>query len=222
MKCPSNREICKKMYGFGFLDQGYHCLNIPGPVKTQKNMENMGLIRVKSGDDSVARMEMELKHLIDEKWQWQVKKVATKEYVATFPNKQILDTFSRSNGFDMALYKMFVTITPTRMDPAVPSVLQEGRVQIHELPDFARSVEEVTTIAERAGEVMVADEVSLIKVGLVRVKVRAQEIVKIHMVIWSSLWRALDMMQSLCQNYPRKIYLSIQQLRPSHRGGWLR
>lgn len=75
---------------------------------------------------------------------------------------------------------MFVTVTPTSLDPVVSSMLQEGWVQIHELPDFTRDVEAVTTIAERASEVMVVDEESLIKVGPIRVKIRAREITKIH------------------------------------------
>jgi hypothetical protein len=56
------------------------------------------------------------------------------------------------------------------MDPAASSVLQEGWVQLHEVPDQARSEEAATLIAEKAGDVIVVDEVSLIKVGPVRVK----------------------------------------------------
>jgi hypothetical protein len=43
----------------------------------------VGLIRVKSGTDIVEGMEQELMHLINEKWQWNVREVASKEYVAT-------------------------------------------------------------------------------------------------------------------------------------------
>lgn len=50
------------------------------------------------------KMEDELKHLIDEKWQWKVKKISEKEFLAVFPNKKILDVFSKSAGFTMAVY----------------------------------------------------------------------------------------------------------------------
>jgi hypothetical protein len=78
------------MYGFGLPVQGFYSLKVPGIVKQQKKPENMGLIRVKNGEDNVMKIEKELKHLIDDKWQWEVKQVADKEYVAIFPNKQIL------------------------------------------------------------------------------------------------------------------------------------
>jgi hypothetical protein len=108
-----------------------------------------------------------------------VREVASKEYVATFPNKLILDTFARSNGFELALYKISVTVSPTTISPGVSSVLQEGWVQMFNVPDEAKGVEAVTAIAKRAGEVIVVDEVSLIKVGPVRVKIRARDISKI-------------------------------------------
>lgn len=77
----------------------------------------MAVVKVKSGEATVERMEQELKHMIDAKWQWKVRWIADKEYLATFPNKQILDAFSSCNGFDMVLYNISVTISPSTRDP---------------------------------------------------------------------------------------------------------
>jgi hypothetical protein len=79
----------------------------------------------------------------------------------------------------MALHKIFVTVTPTNISPAASSVLQEGWVQMYDIPDEAKGLEAVTAIAERAGEVIVVDEVSLIKIGPARVKIRARDISKV-------------------------------------------
>jgi hypothetical protein len=73
-------------------------------------------------------MEKELKHHIDSKWQWIVKQLSDKEYLETFPNKQILDAFSRSNGFNMVLFNISASLTPTSMDTTASSVLQTGWV----------------------------------------------------------------------------------------------
>jgi hypothetical protein len=72
-------------------------------------------------------MEKELKHHIDSKW-WIVKQLSDKEYLETFPNKQILDAFSRSNGFNMVLFNISASLTPTSMDTTASSVLQTGWV----------------------------------------------------------------------------------------------
>jgi hypothetical protein len=47
------------------------------------------------------------------------------------------------------------------------------------VPDFARNVDAVTVIAELAGEVIVVDELILIKEGLIRVKIWERDISKI-------------------------------------------
>jgi hypothetical protein len=168
------------MRGFGFPGQGFYSLKLPNAGKPKPKMENVGLIRVKQGDSSVEKMEEELKHLIDNKWQWEVKMVADREYIAIFPNKQILDTFSRSSGFELALHKIVITVSPTDINPAVSSRMQEGSVLLYNVPDDAKSVDAVTAIAELAGEVVVVDDVSLIKVGPVRVKIRAKDIEKVR------------------------------------------
>jgi hypothetical protein len=50
----------------------------------------------------------------------------------------------------MVMHKIFVTVTPTSINPTGSSMLQEGWVQMHNIPDEARGVEAVTVIAERA------------------------------------------------------------------------
>jgi hypothetical protein len=133
----------------------------------------------KRGGVDVEKVEKELKHLIDSNWQWRVKQLSDKEFLAIFPNKKILETFSRSNGLDLALYKISVTIEASDMDPAVSSLLQTGWVQLANVPKLARNVEAVTAIAELAGEVIAVDEVSLIRDEPIRVKIRAREVSKI-------------------------------------------
>jgi hypothetical protein len=164
------------MYGFGLPGQGFFCLKLPNAGKPKTISENVGLIRVKQGDGTMEKMEKELRHLIDSKWQWEVKKVSDREYIAIFPNKQILETFSRSSGFELSLHKIVITVTPTDVNPVTSSKLQEGWVLMSNIPDEARSVDVVTAIPELVGEVVVVDEVSLIKVGPVRAKIRARDI----------------------------------------------
>lgn len=66
---------------------------MPGGNKVEQKKENVGKITVTNGEASEERVEQELKHLIDNKWQWRVKRIAEKEYLAIFPNKHILQTF---------------------------------------------------------------------------------------------------------------------------------
>ena len=113
------------MYGFGFPGQGFHSLKIPRLEKDQAP-EHVGLIQVKSGRANAEKIEEELKHLFDKTWQWRVRQISDSEYLAAFPNKMMLDTFSRSNGIELALHNILATVTQSNMDIMASSALQEG------------------------------------------------------------------------------------------------
>lgn len=181
-KCPSSMNNSVHMYGFGFPGQGFYTLKIPGVSKPQSTREHVGQIKIKSGEGTVEKVEQELRHLVDNKWNWRVKQIAEKEYMAIFPYKQILDAFSRSRGTELSQHKIMVIVSPSSMDPPASSRLQTGWVQL-KVPDQARNVDAVTAIAELAGKVISVDEVSLIREVSVRVKIKAREIAKINGII---------------------------------------
>lgn len=91
-----------------------------------------------------------------------------------------MEVFSKSAGVTMALYNTWATISLSTRDPASSSTLQTGWVQLHNVPDWARNVEAVTLIGELAGNVVVVDELSLIKEDAIRVKLQARENDKIR------------------------------------------
>ncbi|KAG2644016.1 hypothetical protein PVAP13_2KG399300 [Panicum virgatum] len=177
-KCLNNKECSMRLLGFGFPEQGYYCLKIPGAAKQQTN-DQIGLIQVQSGDADADKIERELKNLIDNKWAWKVRQLSEMSYLASFPNKMIMDTFSRSKSMVPALYNITVSITHSNLDIKASVVLHTGWVQLHNVPDPARNSEAVTLIAELAGEVMGVDEVSLIKAGPIRVKLRVRELARV-------------------------------------------
>ncbi|CAO2177896.1 unnamed protein product [Urochloa humidicola] len=167
------------MYGYGFPGQSFYCLKLPDQPK-QATTDHVGLLTIESGEANVERIEEELKHMIDDKWQWKVKRISNTEYLATFPNKQILDAFSKSKGVTFARYNIVAKLSHSNMDPTASSVLQTGWVQIFNIPPRACNVDAVTLIAELAGEVIAVDEVSLIKEGPARVKLRARDVLNIR------------------------------------------
>ena len=167
------------MFGFGIPGQGFHSLKIPGLTK-EKTSEFVGLIQIKRGKVDSERLEEELKHMFDKNWAWRVHQISDTEFLAAFPNKVLLDTFSRSKGIELALYNISATVTPSSMDLAASSILQEGWVLLSNVPTPAKTVEAVTLITQLLGEVVVVDELSLIKEGPIGVKLRARDILKLR------------------------------------------
>lgn len=91
-----------------------------------------------------------------------------------------MEALLKSTSFELALYKISVTVSPSSMDSAKSTVLQSGWVQLFTIPDHAKNVNVVMAIVELVGEVLVVDEVSLIMVGPIWVKIRARDIAKIN------------------------------------------
>lgn len=109
-----------------------------------------------------------------------MRQVDNDRYLAVFPNKMILETFSGSNNIELAIHKITARVVKSNLDPRVFVMLQTGWVRLQGVPDAAKTKEVVKTIAGLAGDVVCVDELSLIKEDPVRVKINARNIAKIR------------------------------------------
>lgn len=167
-----------KMMGFAIPEQGFYCINIP-TAKAQST-KAVAIIKLEEGQASEKDVEEELRNLIDKKWDWQVRMINEGEFVACFPDKTTLDTFSRLSGLVLGIHNLKVKIVKSDIDPEATSYLQTTWVKIYGIPLIARDVGIVNEIATLAGEPLVVDELSLIQSGPVRVKLNCLEPTKLR------------------------------------------
>lgn len=161
-----------KMFGFG-IKQGFYSIEIPKAAKA--STENVGCIKVLEGVADEKKIEMELQNLIDQKWGWQVKKVSSNEFMVMFPNKQSLDTFSKLSELSTTLYHLKIKVSKSDLDPEATAKLFTVWMKIYGLPSFARMEDVVKEISALAAEPILVDELSLIRTGAVRVKVKCRD-----------------------------------------------
>ncbi|TVU23471.1 hypothetical protein EJB05_25840, partial [Eragrostis curvula] len=145
------------------------------PTSKTANTKATGIISVTKGDATEEKLDRELKNLIDEKWDWQVRKIGEGEYMAVFPNKNSLDTFSKISELVLCLYGLKVTISKSNVDAEATAILQTTWVKIYGIPPMAKDVGIVSEIATLAGEPLVVDELSLVRAGPVRVKMNCRD-----------------------------------------------
>ena len=143
-------------------------------------MENVGNLQILRGVAIAEKVEEELKHLAEPNWDWKVKQVDRDNFIAVFPNKMLLETFSRSGSIELALHKISAKVTKSTTNPEVSVRLQTDWIRMFGIPTKAKTKEMVKLIAELAGEVICVDELSLIKDGPVRAKINARDISKIR------------------------------------------
>ena len=109
-----------------------------------------------------------------------MRQISDKEYLAVFPNKSILDTFSKSNSIELALHSLKAKVSKSKLAPGASAMMQTGWVKSFDVSDCARNIEAIKLIVVLAGEVVVVDELSLIREGPIGVKLNGRCIDKLR------------------------------------------
>jgi hypothetical protein len=78
---------------------------------------------VLQGEASEKKIE-EMKNLINNKWDWQVRHMDVNEFVIVFLDKGTLDTFSKISEILMSVHGIKVKILKSNMDPDAVEMLQ--------------------------------------------------------------------------------------------------
>jgi hypothetical protein len=166
-----------KMFGFVIPDQGFYSIKIPDAGSTQRAS---CIVQVLQGEANEKKIKEELKNLISNQWDWQVKQIQDKEYVVVFPDKSSLETFSKISEILLGVHGIKVKILKTNFNPEASEMLQQTWVKIYGLPAIACKEDIVRKVATLAGEPLVVDELSLIKIGHVRVKMNVRDPFKLR------------------------------------------
>lgn len=67
---------------------GFYHLEIPIVESTQwLNLNNCGVVRVKSGHVSLAELEVELSEIYCKEWSWQIKELEARKFLVTTSQK---------------------------------------------------------------------------------------------------------------------------------------
>jgi hypothetical protein len=103
-----------KMFGFAIPDHGFYNIMIP---RVGEVVKASCIIHVIQREATKKKLEEELKNLINNQWDWNVRQVDTKEYTTIFPDKNSLETFSKISEILMSLHGIKVWIMKNEMDP---------------------------------------------------------------------------------------------------------
>lgn len=104
-----------------------------------------------------------------------VRKISELEYVVVFPSKDILDTWSKARGVEFVLHLIKAKVDKSTIEPEASSVLSLVWVRIFGVPLPAKMVDIVKEIASTVGEPIEVDEISLMRVDPIRVKVYCRD-----------------------------------------------
>uniref|UniRef100_J3LWU3 DUF4283 domain-containing protein n=1 Tax=Oryza brachyantha TaxID=4533 RepID=J3LWU3_ORYBR len=95
------------MIDFGIPGKGFFGLNINCASSSSKKTSVRGILSINDGTASVEQIETELNHIFsDMTWEWKVKKLNDREFLVSFPSKNIIRQLSRPNSFDFDCFQI--------------------------------------------------------------------------------------------------------------------
>ncbi|KAM0909212.1 hypothetical protein ACQ4PT_014971 [Festuca glaucescens] len=123
--CPAaNNPTELKWYGFAIEGGAFYAFDCP-PLEINPKHDNMAYVLADASEEVINEG---LKKLIDESWDFQVRKVVNSEFAVQFPNADSLRLCKNATNLSLPVRKVTVVITEIRPPPKASGKLQETPV----------------------------------------------------------------------------------------------
>jgi hypothetical protein len=173
--CPSRgRPMLVQTYGNAIAGGGFFNIEVEPLQPRETGDVFAAVIQFKAKVLSDAQLSNELKHLMDDSWDWQVAKVSESEFSVRFPSRETLRMSTRSGRIFLPLSQSeanireaFVEVRPGRSFPSV-------WVQVSGLPNDLMTKDRIMAALTMVGRPMEVDELSVRKHETEPVRVRFQ------------------------------------------------
>jgi hypothetical protein len=121
------------------------------------------IIQFKESPLTEAQLADELKHVIDDLWNWQVRKLTASEFVVVFPSKETLRLCARSGKLFLSLSKTDASIREAFLAPRPSLLLPSVWVQLTGVPEALLERERLMAAFVMIGRLIDVDELSVQK-----------------------------------------------------------
>ncbi|KAM0823548.1 hypothetical protein ACQ4PT_070805 [Festuca glaucescens] len=178
--CPAaNKPTELKWYGFAIEGGAFYAFDCP-PLEINPKHDNMAYVLADASEEVINEG---LKKLIDESWDFQVRKVADSEFAVQFPNADSLRLCKNATNLSLPMSKVTVVITEIRPPCKASGKLQEVWVRLHDVPPQLLTPEHLLAAMVLLGKPLVVDELSLSKDEPVLMKFQTPVLAKLRTTV---------------------------------------
>jgi hypothetical protein len=174
---PIAAYVGSSSHGLGF----YH-VEIPLVESTQwLNLTNCGVVRVKTGQITLAELEAELSEIYCKEWPWQIRELEPGKFLMRFPSYKKVSDIKNYPSFNLRKEGVQVEVLEWIGDLELFAVLQEVWVQILGIPPRWCHWRVFSQIASGFGLMIEVDWTTIFKTfyEVVRIKVACRDTSKI-------------------------------------------
>ncbi|KAK1669488.1 hypothetical protein QYE76_057647 [Lolium multiflorum] len=147
--------------GFGCGQKGFFCCEVPEEEMHQP-VANAATVIIEDKNQSEEEVDAELKDLVDETWDWQVRKLNETDFLVVFPSKESLRMAIRGGGPTLPTSKCKALVMVPTGDPLAVEQLEEIWVRLHGVPPPFRHADRLLMTTREIGR-PVGDYVSRLK-----------------------------------------------------------
>nr|XP_020146532.1 uncharacterized protein LOC109731768 [Aegilops tauschii subsp. strangulata] len=172
--CPTRgRPLMLQIMGNTIPGEGFFCLpfvETEGEEVRARLVADAAVILAAPGMLSFPILEVELPHLFDGEWDWQVTAVGDNMFLVVFPNKAMLRMATRSGKLFLSLNNIMAEIKESLPEEPKPEIMPDVWVKLWGVPPKHRRVDRLMAGTVMIGHPMEVDKASLVGLGPVRMR----------------------------------------------------
>lgn len=121
--------------GSSSLGLGFYHLEVPSVESTQwLNLTNCGVVRVKTGQITLAELELELSEIYSKEWPWQIRELEPGRFLVRFPPNKRVSDIKNYPSFNLRKEGVQVEVLEWIGDLEPHSDLEEVWVELRGIP----------------------------------------------------------------------------------------
>lgn len=183
--CPSRgKTLNLQIMGSAIAGEGFFCLQFDEDAEavggSDLKYDNAAIISADPGRLSLRILKQELKHMVAGDWDWQISQVGDNDFSVIFPSADLLHMARSSGKLFMSINDITARVRDSLHEEIVPMVMPEAWVRLHGIPKQHRRVDRLMEGLKMLGRPIVVDELSLIRLGPVRMKFACKSLDKLN------------------------------------------
>ncbi|XP_073367520.1 uncharacterized protein [Aegilops tauschii subsp. strangulata] len=166
--CPSRaKPLLLQTMGHAIPSGGFFCLQFPADLQSGF-VVNAAILSAAPGLLSKKILEVELPHLFEGAWDWQVTQIEADRFSVVFPDPAMLRMATRSGKLFLSINNITMLIRDVVADAPKGETMPEVWIKLWGIPPKHRGVDRLMARMTMLGRPLVVDEHSLIRSGPVR------------------------------------------------------
>nr|XP_020188440.1 uncharacterized protein LOC109774135 [Aegilops tauschii subsp. strangulata] len=175
-KCPSRgRQLHLQIMGSTISGEGFFCLEFDeeteADLPVDARVENAAILSAEPGKLNLRILRQELQHMVTGDWDWQVTQVGDADFLVVFPSADLLHMAKSSGKRFLSINDITASVRDMLHEEVQPMVMPETWVKLHGIPKKHRREDRIKEGFQMLGRPIMVDELSLIKLGPVRMKI---------------------------------------------------